>query len=252
VKAVSSPASDPLVTGVGGTELHAADYCLASLGCNPSANPLPGTYLSEIVWNEGPPFGDFQPFFGSTISTGGGFSVLFDEPPYQRSKIKDGKARAVPDVAYNAAVLHGVLTYLDIPGIPPGFYTVGGTSAGAPQWAAITAIGNQKAAGRLGFVNSAVYQIGKVKKAYPTSFHDITSGTNSAVEFDSSNNPVTVIGFNAGMDWDATTGNGSPMAPGLVDYLNKYTSPGDGKSAVSNTKPKSHPKPVVPGHMGSH
>jgi subtilase family serine protease len=52
VKAASSPASDPLVTAVGGTELHAADYCLTALGCNPAANPAPGTYQSEIAWNE--------------------------------------------------------------------------------------------------------------------------------------------------------------------------------------------------------
>ncbi len=58
VKAVSSPASDPLVTGVGGTELHAADYCTHGAGvpaCNPTTHPLSGTWLSEIVWNEGLP-----------------------------------------------------------------------------------------------------------------------------------------------------------------------------------------------------
>jgi hypothetical protein len=68
-------------------------------------------------------------------------------------------------------------------------------------------------------VNSAIYQVGKVNKAYPASFNDITDGTNSAVEFDSSNNPVTVIGFDAAVGWDATTGTGSPIASSLVDYL---------------------------------
>ena len=62
VKAVSFPASVPLITSVGATELHAADYCLTALGCNPAANPAPGTYEGEIAWNEGPPFGDFQTF----------------------------------------------------------------------------------------------------------------------------------------------------------------------------------------------
>ncbi len=51
-------------------------------------------------------------------ATGGGFSVLYDEPSYQKGTIHGGKQRGVPDVSYNAAVLHGVLTYLDIPGIP--------------------------------------------------------------------------------------------------------------------------------------
>ena len=40
------------MTGVGGTELHAADYCLTSLGCDPAANPAPGTYQDEVAWNE--------------------------------------------------------------------------------------------------------------------------------------------------------------------------------------------------------
>jgi subtilase family serine protease len=247
VKAVSQPASDPLVTGVGGTELHAADFCLPALGCNPATHPLPGTYLSEIVWNEGPPFGDFQPFFRSTGATGGGFSVVFGEPPYQQGTIHGGQQKGVPDVAYNAAVLHGVLTRLDIPGVAPGFYTFGGTSAGSPQWAAITAIMNQKAAKREGFLNRGIYTIGTDSTAYPASFHDITTGTNSSREFDSSNNPVTVIGFSAGIGWDATTGFGSPIGSSVVDHLIANVTTGDGRAAIATMHP--HPRPIVPGHM---
>ena len=148
VLAVSSPASDQLVTAVGGTELHAARYCLSQLGCNPATNPAPGTYQGEIVWNE---------VAQGIGATGGGFSVVFDEPSYQQGTIHGGKQRGVPDVSYNAAVLHGVLTYLDIPGIPAGFYLFGGTSAGSPQWAALTAIADQKAGYDLGFLNTALY-----------------------------------------------------------------------------------------------
>ena len=247
-KAVSSPASDPLVTGVGGTELRAADYCLAALGCDPSTHPLPGTYLSEIVWNEGP-FGDFSNFFPATEATGGGFSVLFSAPAYQQGVLHGGKQRGVPDVAYNGAILHGVLTYLNIPGVPPGFYRFGGTSCGAPQWAAITAIMNQKAAMREGFLNRGIYTIGTNNTLYPASFHDITTGTNSALEFDSSNNPVTVIGYSAGTGWDATTGFGSPIGSSVVDSLIANVTPSDGQAAISGSKPKSHPRPIVPGHM---
>jgi subtilase family serine protease len=249
VKAASSPASDPLVTAVGGTELSAAGYCFTFLGCDPSTYPAPGTYLSEMAWNEGPPYGDYQDQFASTIATGGGFSVLFDEPPYQKGTggLHGGKQRAVPDVAYNAAVLHGVLVFFlgDV-------FLFGGTSAGSPQWAAITAIADQKAGHRLGFLNSAIYQIGKVNKAYPASFNDVLTGTNSAVEFDSSNNPVNIVGFSAGTGWDATTGTGSPIATSMVDYLIRYVSPGDGQAAISTTKPKPHPKPIVPGSMDPH
>ena len=120
IKSTSSPASDPLVASVGGTELHAADYCLASLGCNPATHPAPGTYQGEIGWNEGPRFGDFQANFGNTEAGGGGFSTVWDEPSYQQGTIHGGKARGVADVSFNAAILHGVLTFLDIPGVPTG------------------------------------------------------------------------------------------------------------------------------------
>ena len=139
VLAASSPASDPLVTAVGGTELQAAGWPSTCVASTCPTTPVPGTYEGEITWNEGPPFGDFQPFFGATEATGGGFSVLFDEPPYQKGTggLHAGKQRAVPDVAYNAAILHGVLTYLDIPAVPPGsitgFFRFGGTSAGSPN-----------------------------------------------------------------------------------------------------------------------
>src|SRR5205814_6455468 len=70
IKSSSAPASDPLVTGVGGTELNAADFsCLRTGTC--STAPAPGTWLSEIGWNEGPT-GDFSDFFGATEASGGG------------------------------------------------------------------------------------------------------------------------------------------------------------------------------------
>jgi hypothetical protein len=46
---------------------------------------------------------------------------LFDEPFFQEGTIQEGKQRRVPNISYSAAVLHGVLTYLDIPGVPAGF-----------------------------------------------------------------------------------------------------------------------------------
>jgi len=225
VRAASFPASHPLATGVGGTELHAAMYCLTSLGCNPATQPAFGTYLGEIVWNE----------FSSSESSGGGYSVLFDEPSYQEGTIHGGKQRGVPDVAYNAAVFHGVLTYLNVPGVTAGFYLFGGTSAGSPQWAAITAIADQKANGRLGFINKALYHIGQAQDHYSASLHDVTSGTNSVVEFDSNNAPVAIQGFDAGPSWDPTTGLGSPIANQLVDYLIQFVSPGDGTAAIAQS-----------------
>jgi subtilase family serine protease len=234
VLAASSPASDPLVTAVGGTELHAARYCFASLGCNPATSPAAGTYQGEVVWNE------------SSLGIGaggGGFSVVFDEPAYQQGTINGGKQRGIPDVSYSAATGAGVLTYLDIPGIPAGFYVFGGTSAGSPQWAAILAIADQKAGYTLGFINRAMYHIGQAQSRYSSSFFDITSGNIAA---------FGVPGYAAGTGWDAATGLGSPMTAGLVDYLIQSVSPGDGIAAVATTKPHAVGKPSATGQMRPH
>ncbi len=235
VKAVSHPASDPLVSGVGGTELHAADYCLPALGCDPAANPPFGTYQGEIAWNE----------FDSE-STGGGYSVIFDAPPYQKSGVKS-KSRGVPDVAYNAAIYHGVLTRWD-----GAWWLFGGTSAGAPQWSGITAIANQLAGHRLGYLNAAFYQVRQTPPNYGPSFHDILTGNNSVVETDSGGNDVPITGFDAGAAWDATTGIGSPKSDGLVSRLIRFVSPGDAVAAIATSKPKPNAKPPVPGTMKPH
>jgi subtilase family serine protease len=226
------------VTGVGGTELHAADFCLTQLGCNPANNPFPGTYLSEIGWNEGPT-GDFSSSFDATEASGGGYSTVWSEPAYQQGTIHGGKTRAVPDVAYNGAILHGVLAPLQAEtGNPPngGFFRFGGTSCGSPQWAALTAIADQAAGHDYGFINSALYKIGQSKSSYSSAFHDVTTGNNDAVEVDSLDNEVDIAGFNAGPGWDAITGLGSPQAGGLLGQLAQSWAPGQATAAINNAK----------------
>jgi subtilase family serine protease len=233
-QAVSTPADEPLVIAVGGTDLHAARYCFSVLGCNPATNPEPGTYEGETVWNE------------SALGIGaggGGYSVVYDEPPYQKGTIHGGKQRGVPDVSYNAAVLDGVLTYLDIPGLQAGMYIFGGTSAGSPQWAGIIAIADEKAGYDLGFINTALYHIGQASPKYATAYHDVTSGNNAF---------FGVSGFSAGQGWDAATGLGSPTAVQLVSYLIQNVSPGDGTSAIATTKPHPNGNPSAPGQMKPH
>ncbi len=252
VKSTSSPASDPLVTGVGGTELHAADYCLPSLGCDPTQNPAPGTWLSEIGWNEGYPYGDYQDNFDSTLASGGGFSTIWSEPAYQQGTIPGGKKRGVPDVSYNGAVLHGVLTYLDIPGVPAGFYRFGGTSAGSPQWAALMAIADQAAGHNYGFVNAALYRIGQSPPKYSMTFHDITSGTNSALEYDADGNPVDITGYEAVPGWDAFTGLGTPKAASILAQLPSAWSAGQGKAAIAGSMLHTKGKPATPPEVRPH
>jgi len=240
IKAVSSPASDPLVSGVGGTELNAAGICLVSQGCNPAANPAPGVYVSEEAWNE-----------DNESSTGGGISVLFDAPPYQKSAVK-ASGRGVPDVAYNAGVDTGVLAFWGVPFGVGAAFRFGGTSAGSPQWAGILAISNQVAGKRLGYLNSAFYQIRQTPPNYGPSFHDITVGNNSVVEPDDMGNPVAVQGFDAATGWDATTGIGTPKVDGLVARLIQRVSPGDAVSAIATSKPHGNGKPPKGGVMQPH
>jgi subtilase family serine protease len=216
VKAVSNPAVDSLVTAVGGTELHAAAYCLEAAGCNPAANPVAGTYEGEIAWNE--------PSIGAS---GGGFSVLVDEPVFQRATVK-GRQRGLPDVSYNAAELHGVLVYLNIPGLPAGFYLFGGTSSGSPQWAALLAITDQRAGYHVGFINQALYRIVHRRSHHSSPFFDITTGNNSFAD---------IVGFNAGSGWDPVTGFGSPKASHLVDELIETVTPLDGFIGILESGP---------------
>ena len=191
VKAASSPASDPLVTSVGGTQLH--------------ADPSTGAYQSEVTWNAAVDVVDG--------AGGGGFSVIYQRPGFQRGVAGiSSSSRGVPDISYNASVNDGVLVFLTVPPIGGNNVLVtvfGGTSAGSPQWAALTVLSDQLAGHRLGFLNGAIYLIGKTSLSH-VAFHDITSGDNS---FDG------ITGFSAQTGWDAATGWGTPKANILVPLL---------------------------------
>jgi subtilase family serine protease len=198
VKDISYPAGDSLVTGVGGTQLY--------------ADVSTGTYQNEVVWNEP----DVQ------SASGGGFSTSIPTPSYQSSISKIRRYRGVPDVSYVAGVNDGsVLVNWSEGPRGPGFYTVGGTSVGSPQWAGIVALAKQSAKKRLGLLNQALYSIGQTSQ-YSSAFHDVTHGNNSITLEDANNIPVTIHGYSAAPGWDATTGWGSPQASALVPLLARY------------------------------
>ena len=216
----SSPASDPLVTAVGATELFAAYDCSTAHPCPPDS-PTPGTYDHEIALNEAPGL-----YTQGSFSTGGGYSDLYTRPGWQVgvAHTADGK-RSVPDVAYSGAINHGVIASCGVcAGVSgPAFFVFGGTSAGSPQWAGLIALADQSAGHRLGFINEAIYKIGRTPGQAKKVFHDTTVGNNTVVEFDASNNPVNVQGFNALTGWDATTGWGTPNAGELIPALIRFT-----------------------------
>src|ERR1022692_57426 len=197
VKEVTLLSSDPLVLAAGGTSL--------------TASHKTGAYISETAW--GAPFGTPGSAFQAS---GGGFSRLFARPGYQDGVPGIGATRGVPDVAADASGHTGMAIAISDGG---GKFTIrnsGGTSASAPIWAGLIALADQYAGRHLGFVNPAIYRIGR-SAAYRKAFHDITRGDNT-VQFP----PKTITGFRAAAGWDPVTGWGSPDASVLIPLLARY------------------------------
>ncbi len=156
---IQYPASDPLVVAVGGT----------TLSLNSTAN-----YASEETWS------------GSTA----GSSIVFPKPVYQQG-LGDNMRDNV-DVSYDADPNTGFLVVRG--GVE---YTVGGTSAGSPQWAALIDLASQANATRFGPVLPQLYK--------STAYHDVTTGSDTF--------------FLASAGWDYPTGLGSPDANAIVNSL---------------------------------
>jgi hypothetical protein len=146
-------------------------------------------------------------------ASSGGISSFFPRPSYQAG-IKIGDAtldnrRAIPDVSYNADPRSGVSVFNSSPDIlgNTGWNSFGGTSAGAPQWAALTALVNQQRAsngdGPIGSsLNRAIYQA--AADDYAGNFVDVQTGFSF---------------YKAIPGFDLVTGLGSPHADVLVPTL---------------------------------
>jgi len=211
---VNWPASDPLVTGVGGTYLcTSATNTTARVldNTSPPAN-CQGQSQTEIGW----------------IDAGGGFSHVFGRPAYQNtlpagSTTIPQTARGVPDIGLQASSRTGALVYTSLPpdgnsglicGSAPcstGWYDIGGTSLSCPQWAGLVAIADQINGGGLGLINPALYKIASNPAQYSQSYYDVTTGNNQAFP--------EVPGYNATTGWDPVTGLGTPNAANLLPAL---------------------------------
>jgi subtilase family serine protease len=182
----SWPSSDPLVTSVGGTQLH----------LDAAGNRL----APDNVWNDIP--------VGIDAAGGGGPSHVFPRPLFQLgTRTGSGFARATPDISMSAAVNGGVLVYLAFPGLDPGYYIVGGTSEASPLFSGIVAIADQIAGHRLGLINPRLYALGtRASKGVV----DVTTGDNTFTLLDDNGDPVfTVPGFKAGPGYDMASGLGT-------------------------------------------
>jgi subtilase family serine protease len=191
------PASDPLVTGLGGTQLH-----LSASGRHTAP---------DNVWND-------TALFGSPAASGGGRSSVFARPAYQNSvSAKVGSARGFPDISMSAAVDGAALVYLDANAAqgPAGFYLIGGTSEATPEFSGIIAIADQLAGHGLGLINPALYAM---EAAHAPGIVDVTIGNNT-VTFPQGGSTHTVPGFNAVDGYDLSTGVGTVNAALFVPEL---------------------------------
>lgn len=171
------PSTSPYVVAAGGTQL--------TLDAN-------GNYVSEVAWN----------------SSGGGVSLFEPEPAFQTSYVTPQASgmRGVPDVAYNASPGSGFSIY-DTYG-KGGWLVVGGTSASAPQWAALIADMKSAKKGNFGNFNASLYS---VAREYSFNLiHDVTSGSNGGCGYYCT----------AHSGYDYVTGLGSPNAGNLINRFN--------------------------------
>jgi subtilase family serine protease len=200
------PPSDPLVTAIGGTQLH--------LDTN-------GNHTSpDTVWNDTFSVATNQFIFGdngpNALAAGGGKSVPFSRPSYQnlvRGAV--GHARGVPDISMSAACNGAVDVYQSFPGIPAGWYPTCGTSEATPLFAGIVALAVQDAHHSLGLINPALYRMAALNAP---GLVDVTSGNNT-VSFTQNHQQVTVQGFAAGSGYDLASGLGTVNAAFFVPEL---------------------------------
>ena len=196
-RVVAWPSSDPLVTSVGGLQLH--------------LNAKGDETMPDNVWNE-------SYLFGGADAGSGGHSAVFTRPSYQNGVASIvGLHRGTPDVSLSAAVNGGALVYMSFGGLPgPGFYIIGGTSEASPQFAGIVAIADQAAGHDLGLLNPRLYAIGSGGSGLP----DVAVGNNT-VTFAQNGATYTVGGYNAGKGYDMASGLGTIDAAKLVAALAK-------------------------------
>jgi uncharacterized protein (TIGR03437 family) len=223
--AVDSPADIPEVTGIGGTTFNegTGNYWNATSNAN-GGSVL--SYIPETVWNDSTS--------GNPAAGGGGASVVLAQPVWQVGLgVPNNGARNVPDIALAASADHdGYLVYTG-----GQLQVFGGTSAGTPTFAGITALlnhylvatGAQSAPGA-GNVNPRLYALAQAGTGV---FHDVTSGNNIVTVTCGARSRNCVPGswgYSAGQGYDLASGLGSVDAYNLVTGW--HTAPSSGRATA--------------------
>jgi subtilase family serine protease len=182
------PSSDPLVTSVGGTQLHLDDD---------------GDRIApDSVYND-------------DGAGGGGKSHVFARPSYQDGvKQVVGDRRGTPDISMSAAVNGGAWVYSSYDPKAVGWEVYVGTSEASPLFAGIVALADQVAGHRLGDIHQALYALYAQSAQNPsTGIVDVRDGTN--------NSYAGVTGYTAVKGYDMATGVGTIDAARFVPALAK-------------------------------
>ncbi|WTL50791.1 S53 family peptidase [Streptomyces sp. NBC_01497] len=182
----SWPSSDPLVTSIGGTQLHLDEQGKRT--------------APDSVYND----------YGAG---GGGQSHVFARPAYQNTVSRVvGARRGTPDVSMAAAVDGGAWTYTSYDPAETGWGVSGGTSEASPLFSGIVALADQRAGHRLGDIHQALYSLSAQSLWNPfTGITDVKDGT--------SNSYQGVTGYDAVRGYDMATGVGSIDAAKFVPAL---------------------------------
>ncbi|MFF4314812.1 S53 family peptidase [Streptomyces sp. 900105755] len=182
----SWPSSDPLVTSVGGTQLHLDD----------KGNRV----KPDSVYND----------YGSG---GGGQSHVFTRPSFQNGVKKVvGTRRGTPDISMSAAVNGGAWIYSSFDPTATGWDVSGGTSEATPLFAGIVALADQAAGHRLGNIQKRLYDLSSYRSK-GTGIVDVNDGTDNSYQ--------GVTGYKAVNGYDLATGVGTVDALRFVPALVK-------------------------------
>lgn len=223
VPSVSSPADDPNVTAVGGTNVVTTYF----------EGTLDSVYVGENAWSD--PLIPFDIYgFGQDVSggfwgAGGGYSKIFKKPAYQTPIATGGpaNARAMPDVGMQVGGCPSGIAQLNSQGycdggdlkyngngneqrsyvivaIDGGLYGLIGTSVSSPEFAGATALLIEQQ-GRMGNLNTYLYALAAQQAAGKgTYFHTNIQGYNGVKQ--SYRNGV----------FNLSVGVGTPI---VVDYI---------------------------------
>ncbi|HUY41848.1 MAG TPA: protease pro-enzyme activation domain-containing protein [Candidatus Dormibacteraeota bacterium] len=230
----SYPATDPSAIAVGGVNAPFTN----------SGQLQPGEQIT--AWGENTTWGG-DGYFDNSPGSGGGPSLFFPAPSWQSAAPIGATMRETPDISLLADPNTGPMMLMYADYIPGYFFASGGTSAAAPEMAAMFAdflsackanstCAHAHGSGTYGYrwgiaAAPALYAIAQGESGYGTqaacaggtsgSIYDVCAGSNGT-----NSNGTVYTGFQTGPGYDMVTGVGVPFGARMAQALFTYCSCG--------------------------